>query len=110
MLLFLTQMFLVGISGALSSLNLAISKDRIAILRGIVSPEGEVLCEQWPHDQISWEVSSFQYAVAQANKSIDTFGMCTFQNHMQFAMMHYHKMLWSFFTFDLTTMMMWADL
>ena len=65
MLLFLTQMFLVGISGALSSLNLAISKDRIAIPRGIVSPKGGVLCEQWPHDQISWEISSFQYAVAQ---------------------------------------------
>ena len=88
MLLFLTQMFLVGISGALSSLNLAISKDRIAIL----SPKGGVLCEQWPHDQISWEISSFQYAVAQAIKPIDTFGTCTFQNHLEFAVMHYHKM------------------
>ena len=92
MLLFLTQMFLVGISGALSSLNLAISKDRIAIPRGIVSPKGGVLCEQWPHDQISWEISSFQYAVAQAIKPIDTFGTCTFRNHLEFAMMHYHKM------------------
>ena len=60
--------------------------------RGIVSPKGGVLCEQWPHDQISWEISSFQYAVAQAIKPIDTFGTCTFQNHLEFAMMHYHKM------------------
>lgn len=60
--------------------------------RGIASPEGGVLCEQWPRGQISWEVPGFQSAVAEA-KSIDTFGTCSFQNHMQFAMMPYHKIL-----------------
>lgn len=52
--LFSTGMFLVGVSGVLSSLGLVISKDKIATPRGgIVSPKGGVPCEQWPRAQIS---------------------------------------------------------